>query len=114
MSSENFQVGVANRDGDVVLELVGTVTRAAKDEIEQAYGRAGKEGRILLDFSGVDYINSTGIAVIVGMLGMARADQRDVGAFGLSDHYRKVFEITRLSDFMTMYDNEAAAAAAAN
>jgi anti-anti-sigma regulatory factor len=48
------------------------------------------------------------------MLGMARADQRDVGAFGLSDHYRKVFEITRLSDFMTMFDDEAAAAAAAN
>jgi anti-anti-sigma factor len=65
-----------------------------------------------MDFRGVDYINSTGIAVIVGVLAMARAEGREVGAFGLTDHYREVFTITRLSDFMTIYDNETAAAAA--
>ena len=43
---------------------------------------------------------------------MARAEEREVGAFGLSDHYREVFNITRLSDFMTIYDNETAAVAA--
>ena len=60
----------------------------------------------------VDYINSTGIAVIVGVLAMARAEDREVGAFGLTDHYREVFSITRLSDFMTIYDDETAAVAA--
>jgi anti-anti-sigma regulatory factor len=43
---------------------------------------------------------------------MARAEGREVAAFGLTDHYREVFTITRLSDFMTIYDNETAAAAA--
>jgi anti-anti-sigma factor len=69
-------------------------------------------GRVLLDFRGVDYINSTGIAVIVGILAMARAEDRVVAAFGLTDHYREVFNITRLADFMTIYDDETAAAAA--
>ena len=65
-----------------------------------------------MDFRGVDYINSTGIAVIVGVLAMARAEDREVGAFGLTEHYREVFNITRLSDFMTIYDDETAAVAA--
>ena len=68
--------------------------------------RGTRSGRVLLDFSNVDYINSTGIAVIVGLLAMARAEGRDVGAFGLTDHYREVFQITRLADFMTIYDDE--------
>jgi len=50
----------------------------------------------------VGYINSTGIAVIVGVLARARADgaarQRD----GALAHYREIFEVTRLSDFLTI------------
>lgn len=111
MAHDDFEVSVLTRDDGVVLELRGTVNRAAKEQMEAAYQEAGHEGRLLLDFSGVEYINSTGIAVIVGLLAMARAEQREVGAYGLTDHYKKVFQITRLSDFMTMYDTEAAATA---
>jgi anti-anti-sigma factor len=101
-----------SQDGSVVV-MTGTVNRAAKQALESAYDEAAsRPGRILMDFRGVDYINSTGIAVIVGVLAIARAEEREVGAFGLSDHYREVFNITRLSDFMTIYDNETAAAAA--
>jgi anti-anti-sigma factor len=93
--------------------MSGTVNRAAKEALEAAYHEATSEpGRVLLDFSGADYINSTGIAVIVGILAMARAEDRVVAAFGLTDHYREVFNITRLADFMTIYDDETAAVAA--
>ena len=57
----------------------------------------------MLDFETVDYINSTGIALIVSLLGRARAEQRPVFASGLSDHYRHIFSITRLSDFIQIY-----------
>jgi anti-anti-sigma factor len=77
--------------------------------MEAAYEEASKSpGEILLDFRNVDYINSTGIAVIVGVLAMAIAEDRQVGAFGLSDHYKEVFEITRLADFMHIYENATA------
>ena len=99
-------------DGAVVV-MRGTVNRSAKDALEKAYEEACQpSGRVLLDFREVDYINSTGIAVIVGILAMARAENRDVGAFGLSEHYREVFTITRLADFMTIYEDETAAVAA--
>ncbi|MGH8950229.1 MAG: STAS domain-containing protein [Acidimicrobiia bacterium] len=108
-----FEAMVTKVDDGAVVVMSGTVNRAAKQALEAAYDEAASgSGRVLLDFRGVDYINSTGIAVIVGVLAMARAEDREVGAFGLTDHYREVFTITRLADFMTIYEDETAAAAA--
>lgn len=99
------------RGDDTVLELHGDVTRDAEEGLQAAYQEAKSgPGRLLLDFGDVDYINSTGIALIVGILADSRSAQRDVGAFGLSDHYREIFTITRLADFMTIYQDAASAA----
>jgi anti-anti-sigma factor len=106
MADVSFEVRVVPDGEGSVVELRGTVDRAAKDPLEQAYAEAtGIPGEIVLDFNEVDYINSTGIAVIVGLLGLARAESRTVGAVGLTDHYREVFEITRLADFMHIYED---------
>ncbi|HEX2404610.1 MAG TPA: STAS domain-containing protein [Acidimicrobiia bacterium] len=108
-----FEATVTRTDDGSVVVMSGTVNRAAKQALEAAYEEAVEQpGRVLMDFRSVDYINSTGIAVIVGVLAMARAEDREVGAFGLTDHYREVFSITRLSDFMTIYDDETAAVSA--
>ena len=61
---------------------------------------------VLLNFAGVDFLSSTGIALIVGILARARKDGRLISASGLSDHYKEIFEITRLADFMTIYPDE--------
>ena len=110
MSSEEFGAVVKAGPKGAVIELTGTVNRDAKEGLESAYVEAtGSPGEIILDFSKVDYINSTGIAVIVGVLAMARAEDRQVGAFGLTDHYKEVFEITRLADFIHIYQDAAPA-----
>ena len=72
-----------------------------------AYAEATRAGatRVVLDFVHVDYINSTGIALIVRLLAEARRDHREVVAVGLSDHYREIFRITRLSDFIALDDD---------
>jgi anti-sigma B factor antagonist len=91
-------------DGSLI-ELSGDIDGGARDALDAAYRSAG-EGQLLLDFANVEYINSTGIALIVGLLARARTDQRPVSARGLSEHYREIFEITRLSDFMTILTEE--------
>jgi anti-anti-sigma factor len=87
------------------VRLTGTIDRGAQEQMDAAYAQA-ENGALTLDFSGVDYVNSTGIALIVGLLARARADSVQVSARGLSDHYREIFEITRLADFMQILDNE--------
>ena len=37
------------------------------------------------------------------------ADRQKLAAYGLSDHYREIFELTRLDEAITIYDNEASA-----
>jgi anti-sigma B factor antagonist len=99
-------VVVRRLPGTVVLELTGELNSSASEVLGPTYDEAVREGdprTVVLDFTGVDYINSTGIALIVGVLARARAESRTLVAVGLSDHYREIFQITRLSDFMQMY-----------
>jgi anti-anti-sigma factor len=107
MATHDLDVSLRERAGVVILDLVGDVDSTAEAVLQGAYEEATRErGPIALNFSGTDYINSTGIALIVGLLAQARARGIAITAFGLSDHYREIFEITRLADFMTIADNE--------
>jgi anti-anti-sigma factor len=105
-----IDVGVPT-PGEARLTLTGDVDIAADAAFADGYGRAAAAGatRIVLDFSGVGYINSTGIALIVRLLAEARRDRREVIAVGLSDHYREIFRITRLSDYLTIAEPAPAA-----
>lgn len=100
--------------GGARIILTGRVDRDGDEAMSTAYAtaRATGSGAITLDFTGTGYINSTGIALIVRMLAEARRDHREVIAVGLSEHYREIFRITRLSDYMTIAAAQSPAIAA--
>jgi anti-anti-sigma factor len=108
MPARGFAASTRHHTGVAIIDLHGEIDRAAADTLSSTYREATgrNEAAILLNFEDVDYINSTGIAVIVGLLAQARTQGRSVSACGLSDHYKEIFEITRLSDFMTIVDVE--------
>jgi anti-anti-sigma factor len=107
MATRELEVAVRRREGSAVLDLVGDIDSTAEPALQRAYDGATADMRsVVLNFAGIDYINSTGIALIVGLLGQARARGVRITACGLSDHYREIFEITRLADFMTIADDE--------
>jgi anti-anti-sigma factor len=95
--------------GEVTLELAGDIDAAADKALADGYTHATANGptRVVLDFGAVDYINSTGIALIVRLLAEARRDHREVVAVGLSDHYQEIFHLTRLSDYLTIVGSDA-------
>src|SRR5437879_12516979 len=90
--------------------MSGEINALAEHELNDAYAQAiaSDPARILLHFGQVDYINSTGIALIVGLLARARKERRGVAACGLSAHYQQIFEITRLADFLRIVPDETA------
>jgi anti-anti-sigma factor len=106
MATAELQARVLDEAGTAVIELTGDVDRGAEAALDAAYAQAGTAESIVLDFNGVPYINSTGIAVIVGLLARARANRQQLSARGLTEHYRQIFEITRLADFMTILDGK--------
>lgn len=85
-------------------EMNGTVEAALNTAFEEA--EAQHPATVILNFSQVDYINSTGIALIVGLLARARKARRTLTVFGLSEHYTEIFSITRLVDFMSVFPDE--------
>jgi anti-anti-sigma factor len=99
---------VRRRDGVAVIDIVGDVNRGAEETLEAAWQQATAEpaDAVVLNFEGAGYINSTGIAVIVGMLARARTTGIEVRAYGLTPHYREIFEITRLADFLAINPDE--------
>ena len=108
MTANEPKVAVRRRGDVAVLDIVGDIDRDADAALQEAYDHAVAEGGsgMLLNFDGVGYINSTGIAVIVSLLARARKERRTVGAYGLTEHYRHIFNITRLSDFIGIYQDE--------
>jgi len=97
-----FAVHVAPQHDGARLALSGRVDRDAEDDLLAAFVTAAEPGtaRVVLDFVATTYINSSGLAAIVALLADARERGIAVAARGLTDHYRHLFEITRLTDLI--------------
>jgi anti-sigma B factor antagonist len=113
MPAKTLEAQVRHRPRVAIVDLQGEIDSFAEDVLNAAYAEAESRDAnvILLNFSKVDYINSTGIALIVSLLARARKSKRRLLAYGLSDHYVEIFEITRLVDFMNVFPDEASALA---
>src|SRR5687767_15210142 len=111
MAMRHLEAEVRQERGVVVLDLRGEINGFAQEALDAAYAEAESNDPevILLNFEEIDYINSTGIALIVGLLAKARVSKRRLVAFGLSDHYVEIFNITRLSDFVGVFPDEESA-----
>jgi anti-sigma B factor antagonist len=110
MDERRFGAEVTEIPDEVRMRLSGDLNGRADETLTAAYERVTELGarRLSLDFTQVGYINSTGIALVVRLLAEARRDGRSVRALGLTEHYREIFRITRLSDFMEIVEGEAA------
>jgi anti-anti-sigma factor len=108
MAETQERISVRDQDGKAIIDLRGDINAFAEAALIAAYIEAGSVNTesLMLNFSQVEYINSTGIALIVSILGRARKDHRSVVAYGLTDHYAEIFKITRLSDFMEIVADE--------
>jgi anti-sigma B factor antagonist len=98
-----------------VIDISGDITAQSEDVLMDAYGRASGEGvkTIVLNFAGLDYMNSGGIGLLVTLLVRAQRQRQRVLACGLSEHYRQIFELTRLDEAVSIHDSEDDALAAA-
>ena len=111
MAAIPFKADVRSTGELATIVLHGDINVAAETDLAAAYAKVAETGAptVLLDFGDTEYINSTGIALVVRLLADARRDRREVRACGLSPHYVEIFQITRLSDYMRIFDDAASA-----
>lgn len=116
MTQANLTVSVRNLDKTIsVLDIQGEINAFAESELMNAYNEAVSNGsqNIILNFTGLDYMNSSGIGLLVTMLIRVQRQKQHLLAYGLSDHYLQIFELTRLNEAITIYPTEEAAIDAA-
>ena len=108
MTPSELPIVVRRRDNVAVIDVVGDVNARAEQSLDQAWTEAIRERpeAVVLNFEGAGFINSTGIALSVGLLAAGRAHSIPVRAYGLTPHYREIFEITRLADFLAINPDE--------
>ncbi|GHO81249.1 hypothetical protein KSD_90200 [Ktedonobacter sp. SOSP1-85] len=111
MATASFEAHIRHQARVAIIDLQGEINNFAADTLDSAYMEAvsGHPETILLNFSQVDYMNSVGIALIVGMLKRALKAKCPLMVYGLSEHFVEIFRITRLADFMLIFSDEAQA-----
>ena len=106
---------LVDQAGDAgILRIAGDITSGSEPELMKAYTQASDAGAtaIVLDFSGLEYMNSGGIGLLVTLLVRAQRAGQRLMAVGLSEHYRQILSLTRLDEAIEIHDDEAAALAA--
>lgn len=96
-----------------ILDIQGEINAYAENVLMDAYTQASSSGAqaIILNFSKLDYMNSSGIGLLVTLLIRVQRQKQKLLAFGLSDHYRQIFELTRLNEAILIYISEQEAVA---
>jgi anti-sigma B factor antagonist len=92
------EVALEDRDGWQVLTLAGEVDVATAPRLRDRLVQLITEGppRVVVDLSGLTFIDSMGLGALVSGMKRARAHDGDLRLAGPSDHVAKVLAITRL------------------
>jgi anti-sigma B factor antagonist len=98
-----------------ILDVEGELTAFAEDALMAAYNQActDKVRSIILNFDRLEFMSSSGIGLLVTLLIRAQRQQQHLLAYGLSEHYRQIFGLTRLNEAIAIYASEAEALSAA-
>jgi anti-anti-sigma factor len=96
-----------------VIDVKGEVTAVSGQPIEDAYHKVTAAGakKILLTFSSDCYINSGGIAILIGILSETKKKEQVVRMTGLSQHFQKIFSMVGITKYAKVFPSEDAAIA---
>ena len=99
-----------------IIDVKGELTAFAEGVLMQAYTQASDGGirAIVLNFEGLEYMNSSGIGLLVTLLIRVNREKQKLLTYGLTEHYRNIFQITRLDDAIGIYETEDEAVRAAD
>jgi anti-anti-sigma factor len=95
-------------NGYILLNVEGVIKLGESAEFfAQTLERAleEEEGHVLVDFSKINFIDSTGIGELVGYLGRFGDRRRKLILINPSDRIRKLLEVARLAELFAIYDS---------
>ncbi len=113
--STRAEVRSTDQPDTTLIRVEGEITSGSEKPLMDAFAHAvdGGARTVILDFGGLDYMNSGGIGLLVTLLVRAQRQGKRLMAVGLNEHYRQIFALTRLDEAIGIHDTTDAALAAA-
>jgi len=109
--SNDIEATIRNIDNVAIIDIKGDVTAVTGEAIEEAYQEVSLAGstKILLVFDQACYINSGGIAILIGIVSESQENKQIIRITGLSEHFHKIFDMVGLTRYTDIFPSEAAA-----
>ena len=87
-------------DTTSIIEINGEITAFTENILMEAYNQVNQRELhfLILDFNHLDYMNSSGIGLLITLLIRANRQGQKIFAIGLNEHYQRIFELTRLNE----------------
>jgi anti-sigma B factor antagonist len=97
------------RDGVVILDLRGKLmggpdADAFKNTIHKLLEKGDK--RVIVNLHNIDWINSTGVGILISAYTMMRRGGGDLKLLHVSDKIRSILYVTKLNLIFKCFDNE--------
>jgi len=108
MANKDIEISVAKKNDVSIINIKGDVTATTGEAIEGAYQKVTTEGvkKILLFFDKDGYINSGGIAILIGVASESVKNKQQIRITGLSSHFQKIFHMVGLTKYTQIFPSE--------
>ncbi|MBT2759611.1 anti-sigma factor antagonist [Mesobacillus foraminis] len=100
----NISIDVKEKDTAIELTVSGEIDAYTAPKLRETLFPLSEENGVnmVVDLSGVSYMDSTGLGVFVGVFKNVRANDGQFKIVGLSERLQRLFEITGLADIINI------------
>lgn len=108
-----MDITLASRNGATVMAISGRIDTATAPELEQTINKEIEQGhrKILLNFTGVSYISSGGLRVLLATAKKLKSPEDKFGICGLSPEVQKILKLAGFTSIFSIYPSEGEALA---
>ena len=106
--NKDIEILISNKGDVSIINIKGDVTTITGEAIEEAYHKISMDGakKILLHFDKDGYINSGGIAILIGIASESKKNEQGIRITGLSSHFQKIFDMVGLTKYTEIFPTE--------
>jgi len=106
--NKDIQISISQKDEVSILYIKGDITVNSGETIEEAYRKVSNAGakKILFYFDKDGYINSGGIAILIGIASESKKNGQTIRITGLSSHFQKIFNMVGLTKYTEIFPSE--------
>jgi len=99
------EIQLEKHDAVTLMDIKGDITAFSEPFLNEAYQKANDQGagKILLKIDKDAYINSGGIALLIQILAQTKRNNQQIGITGISDHFKKIFQMVGITKFANTY-----------